>query len=44
MGALLASFTEGDEEVGVVRVAPCAHAPGGDVVLGGNLGGSEARA
>ena len=26
MGALLASFTEGDEEVGVVRVAPCAHA------------------
>ena len=27
------------EEVGVVRVTPCAHAPGGDTVLGGNLGG-----
>ena len=24
-----------------MRVAPCGHAPGGDVVLGGNLGGGE---
>ena len=34
-------LTEGGEEVGDVRVAPCAHAPGVDMVLGCNLGGSE---
>ena len=41
VGSVAGLLAEGGEGVRAVRVAPCADAPGGDVVLGGNLGGGE---
>ena len=41
VGSVAGLLAKGGEEVGAMSVAPCARAPGGDVVLCGNLGGSE---